>query len=51
MEKRGVKYDYTTLKTKNLALTLVWSSVVAGFGGNLVYSLSTGTDFWAFVTN
>ena len=51
MEKRGMKYDYTTLDQKKLVLTLVWSGIVAALGGNLAYSLSTGQSFWAFIEN
>ncbi|CAB9508820.1 expressed unknown protein [Seminavis robusta] len=49
MEKKGIKYDYTTLDNKSLTLTLVWSSIVLGLSTNVVYSLSTGASFWAFL--
>ena len=42
MEKRGIKYDYTTLKKKDLVLTLVWSGVLAWFVSQSIYSLMTG---------
>jgi len=28
MEKRGMKYDYTTIDTKQIALTVTWGSGV-----------------------
>ena len=49
MEKRGVKYDYTTLEPKALGLTLVWSTVVLFLLSNAVYVLSTGGSFWDFL--
>jgi hypothetical protein len=49
MEKRGIKYDYTTLQPKALGLTLVWSSIVVFFLSNTVYAFSTGGGFWDFL--
>jgi hypothetical protein len=49
MQKRGTKYDYTTLEPKSLGLTLVWSTIVVFFLSNTVYVLGTGGGFWDFV--
>jgi len=47
MEKRGTKYDYTTLKTEQLTLTLVWSTIVVFLSANKIYAFSDLThDFW-----
>jgi len=50
MEKRGTKYDYTTLKTEQLTLTLVWSTIVVFLSANTIYAFSDPThDFWDFL--
>ena len=46
MQKKGVKYDYVTLRTKDAALTVAWAAVVLAFGGRLVYALASGVNFW-----
>ena len=50
MEKKGTKYDYTTLKQEALALTLVWSSIVLALSADTVYALTVeGASFWDFL--
>jgi len=48
-EKKGIKVDYVTLKKEQVVLTLAWSAIVAAAAGRLVYALSVGENFWAFV--
>lgn len=46
MEKKGVRYDYTTIDTKQLGLTVVWSAIVLAFTADLVYALLNEVGFW-----
>jgi len=45
----GVKVDYLTLRTKDIALTLVWSILILTLAGRGVYCLETGENFWAIL--
>jgi len=44
-EKRGVEYDYTSIQPKEIALVLVWSTIVVSAVGRAIYSFSAGVDF------
>lgn len=44
-QKKGIKYDYVTIKPKALVLVLGWSSLVLGGIGRAIYSLNTGESF------
>ena len=49
-EKRlGIKYDYTTVNTNKLVLTVVWSAFLMGLAGRAVYSAATGDYYWDFI--
>lgn len=48
-EKKGIKYDYVTLRTKDIALTVTWGSFITFLIGRLVYSIVTGIYFWGFL--
>ena len=48
-EKRGIKYDYTTLKTDQIVLTSTWSLIVASLAARAAYCLSTGDFFWSIL--
>lgn len=44
-EKRGFTRDYVTLKPKEVAKVLVWSSMVMGVVGRSIFCLVTGASF------
>lgn len=48
-EKFGKKFDYLTLKTDQIALTLVWSLIVVSGAGRAVFSFTQHENFWAFL--
>jgi hypothetical protein len=50
-EKKGIKYDYSEIDNKQIALTLVWSAGILSLGGRALYSYQTGAYFWSFIFN
>mmetsp|Transcript_29571 Transcript_29571/g.61834 ORF Transcript_29571/g.61834 Transcript_29571/m.61834 type:complete len:175 (-) Transcript_29571:198-722(-) len=51
-EKKGRPYpQYHIVKTKQIALTLVWAGIVAVVGGRAAFSLATGTYYWSFLSS
>ena len=48
-ENGGYKPDYVTLKQEAVVLTVTWSAIVLTIASRVVWSLSTGNDFWSFV--
>ncbi|GKY97668.1 hypothetical protein MPSEU_000725100 [Mayamaea pseudoterrestris] len=49
-KRTGFKRNYTDIDNKNLALTLVWSTIVAAYAGRAVYCLATDEYYWSFLT-
>uniref|UniRef100_A0A7S1UUM2 PSI-F n=1 Tax=Grammatophora oceanica TaxID=210454 RepID=A0A7S1UUM2_9STRA len=50
-EKGGYKPDYVTIKKDQIALRLVWSSVVFAFLGRAIYCYNTGDSFYAILSS
>ena len=48
-KKGGYKPDYVTLKQDAIILTTIWSAIVVTISTRVVWSLSTGNDFWSFI--
>lgn len=48
-EKKGVKINYSEIRSKELGLVLVWSVVVVFVVGRVAYSLSEGVGFYDFM--
>lgn len=48
-QKLGTKVDYLTLKTDQIALTAIWSTIVISGVSRLAYSLVNHVNFWAFL--
>jgi len=48
-ERTGLKRDYLTLKTDQIALTLVWSAIVISGVSRLAYALIYQEPYWSFI--
>jgi hypothetical protein len=44
-KKRGEQRDYVTVKSQDIVLVLVWSSIVSAVVGRAIYSIANGVDF------
>jgi hypothetical protein len=44
-KKRGEQRDYVTVKSQDIVLVLVWSTIVSAFLGRAIYSIANGVDF------
>jgi hypothetical protein len=44
-KKRGEQRDYVTVKSQDVVLVLVWSSIVSAVVGRAIYSIVNGVDF------
>lgn len=47
-ERTGKKFNYWTLRKKNVVLVVVWSSIVSFCGYRAAVALATGESFYAF---
>jgi hypothetical protein len=45
-EKKGIQIDYVKLDQKQIALVIVWSTIVSYFVGRVAYSLVVEGQFW-----
>lgn len=50
-QRRGIKYDYVTIKAKDVILVTIWSTLVGFFVGRGIYSFITGVPYNDFMDN
>jgi len=48
-QKLGIKYDYASIDTKQITLTLTWATLILSLGGRALLCYQTGENFWSFL--